>query len=113
MKTVNWMYGLLIAGLCVFSGCSKKQTEQPAGSEFRPLHAAPLRAAFKSSTPENQAVVDKVIMSIQASMYQDALAGLDKLAATPGLSEEQKKAVADLTPQVAKRVAPPSQPPGQ
>ena len=45
------------------------------------------------------------MMNIQESLYADALNGLAKLAATPALTEAQKKTVADLTDQVQKKMA--------
>jgi hypothetical protein len=52
------------------------------------------------------------MMSIQSSNYKKALADLERISATPGATEEQKKVANDLAAQITKKIASLT-PPGQ
>jgi len=85
-----------LVGVMSLSGCGKsKPASQP--TEFRP--------SFATASPEIKALVDKVMMDLQGSLYADGLKDLAKLAANPALTEIQKKAVSELTDQVKAQVA--------
>jgi hypothetical protein len=105
MKTTASLFGILAACLLAFTGCSKSDAPAPGTGEVLTIDATKFRPAFASASPEIKAIVDKVMMSIQASALQDALAGLDKLANTPDLTEPQKKVVATLTDQIKRKLA--------
>jgi len=104
MKLPHWIPWLLIACTLALAGCGKSDQSAAAGTA-NALDATKFRPAFASASPEIKTIVDNVMMAIQASIYKDALAGLDKLAARPDLSEPQQKVVADLTEQVKKKMA--------
>lgn len=108
MTLPNWIPGLLMAGALAFAGCGKSDKPVIADGTAQAIDATAFRPAFESATPEINAIVDNVMMSIQASIYKDAVAGLDKLARLPDLNEAQKKVVADLKEQVIKKMAAPS-----
>jgi len=112
MKTPRGLIGVLIIGLMAAGGCGKSEKPPPAATEVTGIDATQFRPAFASASPEVQAAVNKVMMSIQGSLYKDALVGLDKLAQTPGLTDPQKKAVADLSQQVTKQIAAMAKQPG-
>ena len=67
------------------------------------INAAPLNQAFASAQGDTQATVRKTIMDIQGSYYMAVLEDLDKLSTTPDLTDQQKKAIADLSDQVKKK----------
>jgi hypothetical protein len=113
MKTPISLFGILTACLLSFTGCSKSDAPAPGTGEALTIDATQLRPAFANASPEVKAIVDKVMMSVQASALQDALAGLDKLASTPDLTEPQKKVVASLTDQIKRKLAAAAPKPGQ
>ena len=108
MTLTHWIPGLLLASALVFAGCGKSNKVEPTDSAVLAVDATNFRPAFASASPETKTIVDNVMMSIQASLYPDALVGLDKLAALPDLSEAQKKVVADMKDQVKKKLAAPA-----
>jgi len=106
MKTAIGLVGILTVSLLAFAGCGKKgDSFRSSTGEVQVIDATQFRPAFATAPAEIKALVDKVMWSIQGSMYRDALAWLDKLANTPALTEPQKKAVADLTDQLKKKMA--------
>ncbi len=113
MKTTLGLLGIVVVSLLTFVGCGKSDTSGTSTSQVQALDATKFRPAFATASPEVQALVDKVMMSIQASLYPDALAALDKLANTPSLTEPQKAAVADLAGQLKKKMAALAPPPTQ
>ncbi|HEV2392039.1 MAG TPA: hypothetical protein VG146_06710 [Verrucomicrobiae bacterium] len=94
---------LTICLLCATAVVGCKQQKPPPGAAFQEVNGAPLVQAFAAAQGDTQATVRKTIMDIQGSYYTDALGDLDKLASTPGLTDQQKKAVADLSDQVKKK----------
>ncbi len=104
MKFFHWTFWPLLAGVLIFSGCGKSKEPMPAGASVAVIDATKLRPAFESASPQTKAIVDDVMMSIQDSAYPKALAGLDKLAGLPDLTEAQKKVVADLSAQLKKKL---------
>jgi hypothetical protein len=105
MKNANWLLGILALSLLPLVGCGKSGSSTTSTGEVQVIDASKFRPAFETAPPDIKAIVDNVMMSIQGSMYKDALAGLDKLANTPTLTEAQKKVVASLTEQVKKKAA--------
>lgn len=104
MTLPNWIPGLLLASALAFAGCGKSDQPVIADGTVQAIDATKFRPAFSSASPEIKAIVDNVMMSIQASLYQDAVTGLARLAGRPDLSETQKKVVADLTEQVKRKM---------
>jgi hypothetical protein len=105
MRTLPRTLGILAVSLLTFVGCGGADSSGDATGEVHTIDATRFRPAFATAAPEVKEAVDKVMTSIQASMYADALTGLDKLADTPNLTEPQKKVVAKLTEQMKKKVA--------
>ncbi len=105
MKSPIWLPGILAVSLLTSGGCGKSDSSTASTGEVPLINATQFRPAFETAPPEIKAVVDNVMMSIQGSLYTDALAGLDKLANTPTLTEPQKKVVADLADQIKKKMA--------
>jgi hypothetical protein len=56
-----------------------------------------LQAAFATASPELQTLVSEVAQGLRYSDYTRALPALEKLANAPGLTEPQKKVVAEVT----------------
>ncbi len=104
MKFLHWTFGLLLAGMLAFAGCGKSEGPAPAGVSVQAIDATKLRPAFEAASPHTKAIVDDVMMSIQGSAFEKALAGSDKLAGLPDLTEAQKKVVADLSAQLKKKL---------
>ncbi len=105
MKAIIGLLGVLTLSLLFFVGCSKSESSGASTGEAQVIDATRFRPAFATAPPEVRAAVDDVMMSIQASLYPKALAGLDKLANTPTLTEPQRAAVADLTNQLKRKMA--------
>jgi hypothetical protein len=98
-----------LAGL--LGGYSKASAPPPETTSPLVINATDFRPAFATASPEIKAQVDQVMMSIQSSVYNEALKGLAKLAANPALTEPQRKAVSDLTDHVKRKMAALSGPP--
>jgi hypothetical protein len=105
MTFPTWITGLLMAGTLAFAGCGKSEKPAMTDGAAQAIDATKLRPAFSAASPQIKAIVDNVMMSIQASAYRETLAGLDKLSGLPELDEAQKKIVADLTEQVKRKMA--------
>jgi acetate kinase len=64
-----------------------------------------LQQAFQPASPEAQTSLAKTVMSVRYGQYPEALAELDKLANTAGISEAQKKIVTDVIEQLKQVMA--------
>ena len=93
----------LLAGLLALASCNKP-TPPPPTQQGIALDLPKLKEAFASSGPEIQTQVATVLNGVRYEEFATALATLDKLAQTPGLTEPQKKIVTQVTEQV-KQVA--------
>src|SRR5260370_41225746 len=111
MNSIKWTFLTLAAISLAFTGC--KKSEAPSSGNAQTIDATQFRPPFASASPEVQATVDKGMTSMQASMYMETLAALDKLANDASLTEPQQKAVKDLIEQVKKKMAAVAGPPGQ
>lgn len=103
MKLILRVITLVAIIACIGFGCKKQ--EAPVGSDVQILDASKLRPAFASAPPEQQAVVDSVMMSIQGSNLPKARGELDKLAAMPGVTDAQKAVIKNLGDQLDKKIA--------
>ena len=110
MRTIICLVGVVLAGLCL-NGCKKSAEPAAETPTAQAINATEFRPAFASASPQTKAVVDQVMMDIQASLYPGALNDLAKLAANPALTETQKKVVGDLTDQLKKKMAAIATPP--
>jgi hypothetical protein len=102
----------LALAVVVGSGCGQSNKPPPPSADVQVIDATQFRPAFGSAPPETQALVDKVMMSLQASDYMSALSQLETLTNTPGLTEPQQKVAVNLTDQITKKLAS-TPPPGQ
>jgi hypothetical protein len=103
VKFVARFAALLLITAIATLGCKKEQP--PAGSSVQILDASKFRPAFATAPPEQQAVVDSVMMSIQGSDPVKARAELDRLSKMPGVTEPQQKVIKDLSDQLDKKIA--------
>jgi hypothetical protein len=84
-------------------GCSKKDSSQSGQPQAVTIDVPKLQSAFASASPELKALSDEAIRYVQfGRSYPKGLATLDKLANAPGITEDQKKVVAEVTDQVKK-----------
>ena len=114
MKMTKWIMICLLAVALAPVGCGKKDTVTTTQPQAVTIDVPKLRAAFASATPELQALSAKVIRNVEfGRSYSAGLADLDKLANSPGLTDDQKKVVDDVTAQVKKIMAPAGAPPAQ
>ena len=103
MTLIARIGSVLLVSLLATAGCKKQET--PVGAEIQVLDASKFRPAFASAPPEQQAIVDSVMMSIQGSDALKARAELDRLSKMPGVTEAQQKVVKDLSAQLDKKIA--------
>ena len=111
----KWFIIILLAVALAPVGCGKKETP-PTSAQPQPnsVNVPKLRAAFESASPELKAMSDEAIKYIQfGRSYPTGLATLEKLASAPGLTEDQKKVVEEVTGQVKKMISPAAGPPAQ
>jgi hypothetical protein len=95
MKQMHWILTSLFLATLLVTGCNKSGSVNPA----------PIEKSFASSDASLKAAADKAVAAIQSADYSGAMAELQRLAANVNLTDEQKKAVADVLAQVQKAVA--------
>lgn len=100
MKTTNWMLGVFVAGMLALCGCGKSGSTTDKNLEANPT--IKFSQAFPTPTPELQASITKVMLTVRYGQYPEAIVELDKLANNPQLTEAQKKAVNDMIEHVKK-----------
>lgn len=104
MKTTNYLFVILMAALFALAGCGKSGNPQPPAAATL-MDISKLQQAFPSPTPEVQTSLDKFRLAMRYRQFDIALAELDKLANTAGITDEQKKAVTDKIDQVKQAVS--------
>jgi hypothetical protein len=103
MKTTNWMTMFLLAGLFALASCGKPAPPPPVQKGVT-IDMPKLQEAFANASAECQACIAETVNGVRYGELASALVALEKLANTPGLTEPQKKIVAQVTDQV-KQVA--------
>jgi len=88
---------VLLLAACFLSSCGKSGGSAPATSTGPAVDITKLRQAFPSPSPEIQDVVQKIYFAARYQQWDNALGGLEKLAADPSLTETQKQVVKELT----------------
>ena len=110
MKNANWIMTLLFVGVLALAGCGKKEapTVEIKGVT---VDLPKLESAFATASPDLQNIVPEVTMGVRYADYPRAFAALAKLDSAPGLTEAQKKAVAEVAGQIkqlAEKAPPPT-----
>jgi hypothetical protein len=114
MKMTKWIMICLLAVSLAPIGCSKKDLQPSGQSQTVTIDVPKLKATFDTASPELKALSDEAIKYVQfGRSYTAGLAALDKLANSPGITEDQKKVVAEVTEQVKKMMTPAGAPPAQ
>lgn len=91
---------LLVAMLSVIAGCKKPQSQTATQDRYGIGVEWPrLDTDFRDSEPVVQAAVASIKRSILYHQFPQAMAGLDRLASNPSLSDSQKKTVNELRDQ--------------
>jgi hypothetical protein len=95
VKRASWLIAILFGGLLCFAGIGcKKKVEQPKTPEEALLA---LRQSLATAPKEVQDILyNTVDNGIRYGKPQDAIAGLDKIAADPSLNAEQKKLATEV-----------------
>lgn len=96
MKRTFWLIAILLGGLLCFAGigCKKNQIAQPKTPEEALLA---LRQSLATAPKEVQDILyNTVDNGIRYGKPQDAIAGLEKIAADPSVNAEQKKLATDV-----------------
>jgi hypothetical protein len=96
VKRIIWLTAIVLGGLLLFSGagCKKNQIAQPKTPEEALLA---LRQSLVTAPREVQEILyGTVDNGIRYGKTQDAIAGLEKIAADPSLKEDQKKLATDV-----------------
>jgi len=97
---------ILLGGFLLFSGggCKKKEIATPKTPEEALLA---LRQSLATAPKEVQNILyDTVDNGIRYGKTQDAIAGLEKIAADPSLNEQQKKLATDVANMLRAKVTP-------
>jgi hypothetical protein len=107
MKSVKLVAAVCI-GIIAFTGCSKKgppATPPPYDVAGVKVDFPKLTDAFRGAAPELEALVAEASSSVRYGLNAKALESLDKLAATPTLTDPQKQAVNTVIEQMKQVVA--------
>jgi hypothetical protein len=114
MKMTKWIMICLLAVALAPVGCGKKDTQSSGQGQAVRIDVPKLQSAFATASPELKALSDEAIKYVQyGRSYSTGLATLEKLASAPGLTEEQKKVVDEVTAQVIQMMSPVAAPPAQ
>jgi hypothetical protein len=105
MKATIWIVGVLAAGALALTACKKAPPPPPPAAGTVVIDLQGLQAAFPKPTREIQLSLEGIGYGLRYEDYNKALTELDKLASTPGLTEQQKKVVSEVTEQVKKTAA--------
>jgi hypothetical protein len=104
MKRITFLPSILAAATLALAGCKKAAPAAPpaptAGGVT--IDLPKLRAAFPTPNPEVRTCFSEASFGIRYEDYNKTLVALEKLAATPNLTEEQKKVVGEVVEQVKK-----------
>jgi hypothetical protein len=99
MRNANWITTLLFAGVLALVGCGKKEAPTPTVQGVT-VDWPKLDKAFYTASAEVRNILPEVEMGVRFRDYPRAFAALAKLDSAPGVTEAQKKAVAEVTEQV-------------
>jgi hypothetical protein len=99
MKTTQWMIMLLLSGALAMVGCGKPKQEVPTAQGVA-VNIPKLREAFASASPECQSAVNEVAQGFRYGEYTTSMAALAKLDSAPGVTDAQKKIVAEVAEQI-------------
>jgi hypothetical protein len=102
MKTLNAILVVIITAMLAVVGC-KKSNSNTGATNVSPLSI--IRKAFPNPAPDVSPSINKIAFGMRYGDFNAALAELDKLAANPSLTSDQKKAVADAIEAVKKSQA--------
>lgn len=100
---------MLAAGLFTLTACNKPKPPPVAEVGGVKLDLPQFQQAFSGSS-QFDASVAKISMGLRYRQYPDVLKSLQSLANDPGLNDQQKKAVADLTDEVKQLMEKPPTP---
>jgi hypothetical protein len=95
-----------LAGVCLLvAGCKKEEAAPPVPQGG--IDMPKLNEALSTASAEAKAALADVQFGIRYNDYPKALQALNKLAATSGLTDAQKKAINDMIEQVKTAIAKP------
>ncbi len=105
MKATNWIWAIVIAGVLAVPGCKRGSQGPVALSRDKITFDMPkLHEALASTGPEIQDELRAVSFGIRYGQYTASLAALDKLASSPNMTDDQKKAVNELREKVKQAI---------
>jgi|SRR6266850_1346945 len=88
LRIIKFAVALLLATL--FSvGCNRSASGPPAPLPIEQVSAA-LQKAFGNAKPENKALADQIVTTLQAQDFSKAYYQMQNLASAPGLNKEQQ-----------------------
>jgi len=93
---------MLLAGLVVCAGCKKAQAPAPMTVNGVSVDLPKLQEAFSSGTEEQRRAVTDIAYGLRYQQYEKALMALDQLSSSQGLTDAQKKLVAEQLEAVKK-----------
>jgi len=100
VKKTTWLLSIVICGLLALggAGCKKKDTASSGSPQTLQQGMTKLRAALINAAPDVQSnLYSGVDRDIRYGQYPEALAAMDRIASNPGLNEQQKKLVNEVT----------------
>jgi hypothetical protein len=106
MRTPLWTLAILAGALLAAPGCGKNQsTPSVTAQDGTKVDMPRLQQAFVSASPELRDAVTQVAFSFRYGQNDQAVAQLEKIAASPELTADQKKAVNDVMDQLKQVIA--------
>ncbi len=113
MNTNNWNYAVLLAGVVALAGCGQaKTTPPPPAANGVVVDIPKLQQAFATTTDNSiKEHLAQAAFGVRYGDYAKTLTELDKLTASPGLTEPQKQVVAEVIGEVKQVLNKPANPP--
>ena len=105
IRSSTWILVLVALQVC-YVGCKKKE---PALAPYEisgvKVDMPKLQQTFADAKPELQGPLNETSSNVRYGFYDKAVQSLEKLAAAPDLTDQQKKVVNDVIEQMKQVVA--------
>jgi hypothetical protein len=106
VKTRNWICSILAAALLTETGCGEGQkAPQPTMINGVKVDLAKFQQVFQDAGPELRNGVRKISTSIRYGQYSVAVAEVDRIVNSSGLTQPQKQVAAEVLEQLKQVVS--------
>jgi len=107
MTRTWWLLSSLALFALAFGACQKSEPARGLAREYDGVKVEwpRLETEFTDASPETQMIISTALHAFRYGQFPQALLELNKLAQVPGLTDTQKKLIADLIEQTKQVIA--------